>query len=412
MKQKNLVLIAVAVGCGLVAAVLTSQMSGSPVPVEMVEVPVATKAIAVNTALVPGSLEKMVAMKAVDRKTLPPKAIVSLEQLKEKRIVRAKIAGETFVEADISNKGMVDLPAGHNMITIRLAQDEGVGGWAVPGARVDIIATVETNVFPLFKNMLIMAIGTSAQAPANGAMPQIDNVSLAMEPRQTELLALALSRMTKFRMVLRNTERTQEDDANAYRWNPTMAQLFTAFETGKFGEQKDVAKTVEKKEFVAVKLPIPTENLPAGTRLTKELIAKKFTVMEITPPAPANVIDDIGAHEGEYLLKDLAASQFIPPSYLAAELPKQPENPRNAKPGPDDQASGPKAAPVIPDETPAAPPVYHDVNVVTNGGIRTYRYEVQKDGAYIFLGEVKQGTKPAPAPSTGNKSGKPAGPRV
>lgn len=411
MKQKNLVLIAVAVGCGLVAAVLTAQMSGGQAPVEMVEVPVATKSIAVNTAFINGSMEKMIAMKPIDKKMLPPKAIMTMDQLKDKRLIRAKIAGETFVEADVSSKGTVDLPPGHNMFTIRLSQDEGVGGWAVPGAHVDIIATVEGNVFPLFKNMLIVAIGTSSQAPVNGAMPQIDNVSLAMVPRQTELLALALSRSARFRMALRNPERTEEEDAKAYRWNPTMEQLFTAFDTGKFGEQKET-KSPDKKEFVAVKLPVPTEDLPAGTKLTKELIASKFTVMQITPPAPANVIDDIGAHEGQYLLKDLAASQFIPPSYLSETLPARPEAPKNAKPGPDGLAAGPKSAPKIPEvKAPVAPPVYHDVNVVTNGGVRTFRYEVQKDGAYIFLGEIKPGTNKA-APANNKKSEKPASPRV
>ncbi|MCZ2341168.1 MAG: Flp pilus assembly protein CpaB [Bacteroidales bacterium] len=413
MKQKNLVLIAVAVGCGLVAAVLTAQMSGGQqAPVEMVEIPIATKAIGVNTVLVGDSMKTMVALRPVDKKTLPPKVITSLDQLKDKRLVRAKIEGETFVEADVSATGTVNLPAGHNMFTIRLTQDEGVGGWAVPGQRVDIIATVEGNVFPLFKNMLIMAIGTSSQPPVNGAMPQIDNVSLAMLPRQTELLALAMSDNAKFRMALRNPETTAEDDAKAYRWNPTLEQLFTAFETKKFGIQKDTAKTPDKQEFVVVKSPVPTEDLPAGTKLTKELIAQKFTVIPITPPAPANVIEDIRSHEGEYLLKDLAASQFIPPSFLAESLPTQPETPKNAKPGPDDLAAGPKSAPVIPQAERAAPPVYHDVNVVTNAGVRTFRYEMQKGGAFIYLGEVRPGTKPAAGEDEHEKSNKPMSPRV
>src|SRR5206468_11176458 len=51
MKQKNLILMVVAVGCGLVAAFLTSQMSARSSAVEQVEVIVAAKDLPVGTML-------------------------------------------------------------------------------------------------------------------------------------------------------------------------------------------------------------------------------------------------------------------------------------------------------------------------------------------------------------------------
>ena len=50
MKQKNIVLMVVAVGCGLVAAFLTSQMSAKPA-VEKVDVIVAAKDLPVGSQL-------------------------------------------------------------------------------------------------------------------------------------------------------------------------------------------------------------------------------------------------------------------------------------------------------------------------------------------------------------------------
>lgn len=410
MKQKNLVLIAVAVGCGLVAAFLTTQMGATPAPKQdLVQAPMTVKAISVNTALTKETLDTTVQIKAVPREQLPPNVILDTKQLLDKRVIRAKVPGEFFITADVSSKGTIELPPGHNMFTIRLAQDEGVGGWAVPGARVDIVATVDGSVFPLFKNMLIVAIGATATAPTNGPVI-IDNVSLAMEPRQTELLALAMSRGARFRMALRNPDATAEDDLKSYRWNPTMEELFTAFDTGKYGGKRDEEK--KPPTFVALKLPVPKEDLPAGTHLTKELIAEKFTTLEINPPAPSNMIDNIGAFEGQYVVKDLVANLFIPEAYLADSY-----DPQQGKPGPADVASTPKAGPDVPKPMaePEAPPEYHDIRVVTNAGVVVHRYQKMKqdDGSFKweYLGVVKSPTeapksKPAEKPSSGT------GPRV
>ena len=63
MKQKNVILMVVAVGCGLVAAFLTSQMSGKTV--DQVEVVVASRDLAVGTTLTAEDLQG--AVKVVKR---------------------------------------------------------------------------------------------------------------------------------------------------------------------------------------------------------------------------------------------------------------------------------------------------------------------------------------------------------
>ena len=440
MKQKNLLLVAIAVGCGLVAAFLTTQMNASPQPRnDLVQVPVAAKDLSVNTPLTKNQLDSLVTMKTINKDALPPNVVLDKQLMTDKRLVRKKLAGEFFVTSDVSDKGTVELPKGHNMVAFRITQDEIVGGWAVPGAKVDVIATIRQAgsnavVFPLFQDMLIMAVDTNAAAPVNGVMPAVNNVSLALTPKQSLLLSAALSRGASLRFALRNQGEKDPELAVKYDypWQPDEDELMQAFETNTFGPKKSTPEqSPTGPKFEVVELPVPTEALPAGTKLTPELIASKFTMMKIQPPAPANVIENIRDHEGEYLIKELAASQFVPSSYLAEAMPSKPNEPKLIKPAPESLAATPKEAPVLP--TPPepelkAPPVFWDVNVVTKNGVKKYRYEVLPTGEHQFLGLVPNEGQPSsgtlkavPQPSNPTPEGKPgsnpflakpAGPRV
>jgi pilus assembly protein CpaB len=408
MKQKNLLLIVIAVGCGLVAAFLTTQMNATPQPRnDLIQVPVAAKELSVNTPLTKNQLDTLVTTKAINKDALPANVILDKQLMVDKRLVRKKLAGEFFVQGDVSDKGTVELPKGHNMVAFRITQDEIVGGWAVPGAKVDVIATIRNSgegkpvVFPLFQDMLIMAVDTNAAAPVNGVMPTVQNVSLALTPKQSLLLSAALSRGASLRFALRNQGEKDPELAKKhdYPWQPDEDELMQAFETNTFGPKKSAPdQTPSGPKFEVVELPVPIEPLPAGTKITSELISSKFTMVKIQPPAPANIVENIRDYEGKYLLKDLAASQFIPPSYLAEAMPSQPEEPKQIKPAPDTLAATPKVAPELPKpEEPVikAPPVFWDVNVVTKNGVKKYRYEVLPSGEHQFLGLVPNEGKPS-----------------
>ena len=70
MKQKNLILMVVAVGCGLVAAFLTTQMNAKP-KVEQVEVVVAAKDLPVGTTITQGRPAEVIARKKIAKDALP-----------------------------------------------------------------------------------------------------------------------------------------------------------------------------------------------------------------------------------------------------------------------------------------------------------------------------------------------------
>ena len=76
MKQKNMILMTVAVGCGLVAAFLTSQMSGKSSQSEQVEVLVAAKDLPVGTQLSRDDLKTSVKKRKMPKDGLPPAFVV------------------------------------------------------------------------------------------------------------------------------------------------------------------------------------------------------------------------------------------------------------------------------------------------------------------------------------------------
>ena len=159
------------------------------------------------------------------------------------------------------------------------------------------------------------------------------------------------------------------------------------------------------------RLPVPTEDFPAGTLLNAENL-KKFKFIEFTPPAPAEMVGDINDYAGKYLTKDISAGQFVPlksvgekPLVIAAEpLGQRKEGTGNSSAGKD---------PLKDLETQKAKPIYWDTTVQTSGGLKKYRYQKLASGEYKFIGELKdEGSTdedkqaPEPAPKSVPSEGK------
>jgi hypothetical protein len=314
----------------------------------------------------------------------------------DKRLVRTIRAGEPFDPKDLTLNAPVTPPAGYNMMSYPTTPEKAAAGFAGPGSRVDILCTIrakktgKVEVFPLLLDMLVLAIDANVQGAATGAHVGVSMVSLAVKSDQASLLHKAIGRGADLRLVLRNPE-------NPAKWDniKTMEEIDAILsdeQDGSGGTGGDGGNRT-----TTVKLPVPIEDLAAGTELTPEVIEKKFKLMEISPPAPIQFALDLKEHSGRYLLKDLAADQFVPRSALG-EKNQQP------KPGPDlSQAPTEKGAP----NDPAKPkveekkPVYWDATIQTANGHKKYRYQVI-DGDYRYLGEVKEDgsvTKPAKSPN-------------
>lgn len=428
MKQKNLILIAVAVGCGLVAAFLTTQLGAGQKKVDdSIEVPVAAKDLPVGTKLKKEDLKTFVTYKKVNKDSLPTEFASSEEQLADKRLVRTIRAGETFNPQDLTTNAPINPPPGFNVMTFGMTPEKAVAGFAGPGSKVDILATIRLRkqeravVLPILIDMLVLAIDTNTQYSQAGAFANLSMVSLAVNNKHSAILQGALSRQCDLRLVLRNTEKPP-----VYDYIPTEAEIWAALadenKASGRGEGQSGDGSEEQKGPATVKLPVPVEDLKAGTQLTADVVGQKFKMVDVVAPAPAKFVQNLKEYTGHYLQKDLVAEQFVPSSYLGEKPPAEPTKP--APPDVAGQKEGPPQEPAKPTPPPAKPkpkedpPVYFDTTVTGPNGVKKYRYQVLKDGTYKYLGELKDdgtvdpnatpGKEPAPpAPQPENGGRKP-----
>ena len=394
MKQKNMILIGVALGFGVMAMVLFNNMNAKeqPVVVQEVELPVAVKDVPINTKLIKDEMSLYVTKKTFARDRLPPGDYATTdEDLIDKRVTRTVRAGELFSKPELSTKPLVEIPPGKNMMAIAIDRVKIVGGFALPGSKVDVIATVRLNklnksiTFPLFRDMLILAVDVNVNPPPGQTAQQTaGDVSLAVTADEALMLHQAIGRGADIRLLLLG-QNGKKEDQSTYEKTYTKDEILQILDDT-YGDKKPEAETKDEPKFETVELPVPKEDLPAGTELTEELINTKFTVLPIKPPAPGNVLKDIREHTGRFLVKDLVANQFVPRTYIADAMPKKPEPAPTPAPT-TVVAEAPKPAPAV--EEPKVPPVYWDVTVQTVTGVKKFRYQKMDDGSYRYKGEVQ-----------------------
>jgi Flp pilus assembly protein CpaB len=376
MKQKNMILVGVAIGFGLLAALLATQMNAKPAGdvVNEIELPVAAKDIAISSKLDKNDISSFVTWKKYKKDAMPPGEYATTEaELADKRVIRTFHEGELFGKKDLSDRPMVEIPANHDMMSFNINRAAIVGGFAVPGSRVDILASIRLSklsksiTFPLMKNMLILAVDVQTTPDKGQPMPNVSDVSMAVTKEQAMMLHAAIGRNADMRLLLlgQNNKENKYDEASSLTEEQIWKVLADDFDPNAKGKE-DPKK--EGPVFVTADLPVPMEDLPAGTELTKELIDTKFTVLPIKPPAPDNFVHDIREQMGKFLTKDVTANQFVPKAYLTDKISRKEV----------------VLKPVGP------PPVFHDTVVQTPSGVRKFRYQLRGDGkTWDYLGEVK-----------------------
>jgi pilus assembly protein CpaB len=211
MKAKTLVLMFVAIGCGLVASYMTSRVIAErnpPADQEKVTVLVAKKNVSIGTLL--KDPEDLFEEKAFTKGEEPKKAIRTFDELREHRLNKP-ITAEQFVTADdLSNKddnltGV--LPPGMRAVAIKVDATTSVSGFVTPNSRVDIISTVRRNDSDtvtkiLLQNVLVLAVDSQKAVDPDKPAFVGQNVTVAVTPKQAETLALA-GELGTLRLALR-----------------------------------------------------------------------------------------------------------------------------------------------------------------------------------------------------------------
>lgn len=228
MRPKSLLLLALALGCGLVASIGISQVmdrgSGKQSTLETVPIYVALHNINVGDSLD----SNMISLQEWPKGKVPKGAITKLEDLKGRRPRTAIIEGEPILEGKLLAVGQLADPIaqiakGMRLKTISVDAEKSVAGLLKPGDRVDIqlfvkkdqrtgVETAKAKI--ILQNVRVFAVDQAVQRSAEGADEKsiAKTISLLLTPNQASTLALA-EQVGEISLIPRNPN--DEDSADA-----------------------------------------------------------------------------------------------------------------------------------------------------------------------------------------------------
>jgi pilus assembly protein CpaB len=205
MRPKSLLLLAMALGCGLVASIGISQvMDRKPqMTLETVQIYVAKHNINLGDPI----NKEMLVLEDWPKNKVPRGAISNLEDLENRRPRTAIIEGEPILEGKLLAPGEIadpigNIPKGMRLKTISVDAEKSAGGLLRPGDRVDVqlfvrkdqrtgIETATSKI--ILQNIRVFAVDQTVQRSADGADERTiaKTVSLMLTPEQASKLTFA-----------------------------------------------------------------------------------------------------------------------------------------------------------------------------------------------------------------------------
>lgn len=224
MRMKSLILIFIALGCGLVASIGISQVlqgsgsRGTP-QLEMAQILVALSDIDINAKLDASNvkLEEWPKMK------VPEGAITSLKDVEGKFALQRFYKGEPIIllkVSDSTENSATRIPEGFRVMPVRIEEDTVLKGIA-PGDRVDVNVflrrseeVLRTGTHTILRNVRVFAVGANTERSIDdkGQEIQARTVSLLVKPAQARELAMA-SQIGKLFLVLRHPSEKVDENA-------------------------------------------------------------------------------------------------------------------------------------------------------------------------------------------------------
>ncbi len=208
MRPKSLILLALALGCGLAASIGISRVMDAnanrpAVQLETTPIYVALHNINLGDPIGAG----MVALEEWPASKAPKGSISKLEDLEGRRPRTTIVAGTPILEAQLLAQGetadpVANIPDGYRLSTISVNAEKVAAGLLSPGDRVDVqlfMAASQRDGVPvattrvILQNIRVFAIEQAVQRTAEGedarAIPK--TVSLLVTPEQASKLDLA-----------------------------------------------------------------------------------------------------------------------------------------------------------------------------------------------------------------------------
>jgi len=216
MKPKTMILMVVAVACGLGASYMTSKLLAERKE-EKPTVPVLVAKLRVPGWVAIKEPEKYFEVKHFPPDVAPAKALTDFAAVKDQRLNKYLDEGKPITDSDILTKEQADLAAqllpGQRAMAIKVNAESLAGGFVLPGTRVDVLFTIRGNDAQskiCLQNMLVLAVDTQDQRPGADGVKTIigSTVTLAATPEESTRLALAAS-MGELRLLLKGHQDTK-----------------------------------------------------------------------------------------------------------------------------------------------------------------------------------------------------------
>jgi Flp pilus assembly protein CpaB len=195
MKSKTLILMVVAIVCGLAASYMTSRLLADRN--EKIPVLVAKQKIAGWTAL--KNPDEFFDIEEHPKNEVPKNAIGKLEAVKDFKTVKGLEKGDILVAENLVNLKTAGIEAklkpGMRAVAVRTTQESVAGGWVMPDSHVDIIHTNrrngdrDTESRVVLQNVLVLAVDQTDRKPdeKQGVVPA--TVTFEVSPEQALQLA-------------------------------------------------------------------------------------------------------------------------------------------------------------------------------------------------------------------------------
>ena len=221
MRMKSLILIFIALGCGLVASIGISQVmnrgGGGGTNLEMEQILVALNDIDINSKL--GA--QNVRLEDWPKAKVPDGAIRRLEDVKDKYANARFFKGEPIHVSKVTDQlGNIasKVPAGYRAMPVKVEEDTVMKAIS-PGDRVDVMVFLrrnppeisETGAFTILKNVRVFAINTNTEraTDAKGESTNFRTISLLIKEDHAGELVVA-SKMGNIFLTLRRPD--EKDD--------------------------------------------------------------------------------------------------------------------------------------------------------------------------------------------------------
>jgi len=228
MRLKSMILLVIALGCGLIASIGISQVMESksddlPVETPLESIFVATSDIPLGQVLITDMLRQ----EEWPRDKIPEGAVQNVEEIDGKRTLTRLYPGEPILHAKLidANKfsdASEKIPKGFRVASVKVTMDSSASGLINPGDRVDVLVFLKrgrgislTGTRTILKNVTVFAVDDRFQRNPDEEETAVraKTVSLLVKPDQVERLMLA-QELGRIKLSLRRSDDDSSDNAN------------------------------------------------------------------------------------------------------------------------------------------------------------------------------------------------------